>query len=776
VEELDFNSLEPELIELRDDYLSKIAEKAFVRDEFDYRRWQMDLALKQEFMDQGLSNRDYLKYNLDSASISKLTGEELEDLENISPDSYSDLYLPLMLKFFRAYLVNMSNLNFPSNGDWLNVTRSFSQYFYKTGIEKFLPFINDSWVDIIKTENQRFDCKDIYKTSMAECISYGNTVLGHSYNPISHYIEPFTPGIGQAGIFPISDNWRKSNLVFYYDVNYSELLERSDFDQDILSEIEPQEAGGDSSGVAGYGSSSIKDHYKNSEPFGKVRLYDFFLPSVFLKGKDSKEKFVAKNVYVTALIRPRLDSDTQLEHKEVYVLKATQNVSPVEHGLLFAAFSTNLPGVFYNQGPLQPFLPHQYTSNQFISEIARTAGMATDPPKNVIPLPGGVMDPMETPSVPFEAGAEYTNVKVESLINLTDASNSINVGISMLKYLESVVEEGVGISKGQMGSIHQGRKTATEIKESYSGSQLNIVEAAGRFDEQILRPSIICRIRATQQILEDQIKQALEEVQGDPQIQDEEQAYELALGGNELFNRLLNYSGIEASYENFYKKTQAERIEDMAIFQEVQMMGQQVQQMLAAADAPIQPPPPIPQREVPDPNNPERTIVVPPAAEIATMQQQWVQAQMQQKEQARTKAKQMEIDVKIKSLTFADTKEPPPPSKKLFYEMLIAPITDSDIVVTGSMTTISKELARENLLMLLNALQGFPQGAAMKVDYDGILQMLARANDVSLRDMLKDETQLLREEESQKKEQLRNQQLQDMAAQGKPGSQPPQWG
>ena len=77
--------------------------------------------------------------------------------------------------------------------------------------------------------------------------------------------------------------------------------------------------------------------------------------------------------------------------------------------------------------------------------------------------------------------------------------------------------------------------------------------------------------------------------------------------------------------------------------------------------------------------------------------------------------------------------------------------------------------------MLLNALQGFPPGAAMKVDYDGILQMLARANDVSLRDMLKDETQLLREEESQKKEQLRNQQLQDMAAQGKPGAQPPQF-
>jgi len=64
----------------------------------------------------------------------------------------------------------------------------------------------------------------------------------------------------------------------------------------------------------------------------------------------------------------------------------------------------------------------------------------------------------------------------------------------------------------------------------------------------------------------------------------------------------------------------------------------------------------------------------------------------------------------------------------------------------------------------------------MKVDFNGMLQMLARANDVALRDMLKDETQLLREEEAQKKEQLRQQQLQDIASQGTPGSQPAQFG
>lgn len=774
MEELDFNSIDEDLIDLRDDYLLQIADKAFIRDEFDYRRWQMDLALKQEFTDQGYASGSWKDYNIDPNQMSNLTGKELQDLEDYNPDSYSDLYVPLLLNFFRAYLVNMSNLCFPANGDWLNLTRSFSQYFFKSGIEKFLPFVNDSWVDIIKTENQRFGCKNVYKAAMAESISYGNTCLGHNYNPESYYMEPFTPGIGQAGIYPISDNWRKSNLCFYYDVNYSELLGRSDFDQEIVEEIEPQTVGSESSALAGGGSTTINKHYKNMEPFGKVRLHDFFLPSVFLKGKDGK-KFRASNVYLTAAIQARRSNDSTLEQKSIYVLKATQNVNPIDHGLLFGAFSQNLPSVFYNQGPLQPFLPHQYTANQFFSEISRTVGMVTDPPKSVTSANGGLLDSLETPMPEFEAGAEYENMNVNLLINPTDASNCLNVYLTYMNYFVSVLEEGTGISKGQRGVMHQGRKTATEIKESYSGSQLNVVEAAGQFDEHILRKSIICRIGGTQSILEDEVKRDVETVMGENPGLQEEEAYELALMGNSLFNRLLNYSGIEASYQNFYKKTQAEIIQDQAIYQEVEQMAQQIQQMVQFASSPPVPPPPIPQQEITNPETGQR-MIVPPAAQIAGLQQQWLQDQAQQKEQARLQAKSMETELKIKALTFGDVKEPPPPSKKLFYELLIAPISDSDIIVTGSMTTTSKELARENLLMLLQALQGFPPDAVMKVDFDGILQMLARANDVSLRDMLKDETQLLREEEQQKKAELKQQQLIDMAAQGKPGSQPAQFG
>lgn len=777
MQELDFNGvLNDEQKRIRDDFLLSIRDNGFAREDFDYRRYQMDLALKQEFLDAGLYSESYRNYNLGSDQISELTGLTNDEINDYKADAYSDLYVPLLLKYFRAYLVNMSNLCFPANGDWLNVTRGFSKYFYNTGIEGFLPFVNDAWVDIIKTENQRFSLKEKYKTAMAEIISYGNTCIGHTYNPEHHYIEPFVPGIGCVGVYPICDDWRKSNIVFYYDINYSTLLERTDFDQEIIKEIEPQIAHDTTMGGAGYGSTAIKQHYENRVPHGKVRLHEFFIPSFY--AKDSKgEAFVAKNVYLTTLIAPFKSPDSELPEEKIYILKANHNVSSVEHGLLLGSFSTNLPGVFYNQGPLQPFLPHQYTANQFISEISRTVGMTTDPPKSCIATGGGMIDPNETPIPDFEAGADYENMEIKSLINLTDASNSLNVYLTFMNYFDKVLEEGTGISKAQMGSMHQGRKTATEIKESYSGSQLNVVEAAANFDSQELQPSIICRIKAEQLILQEQIKQSVIDIaKSEPNVQNEEQAYDMALASNPLFNRLLNYSGIESAYDEYYKKTQAERIEDFKILQEVQQMAQQVQQMLMMADAPIIPPPPIPQREVTNPETGE-TVVGPSAAEIEQLKQEWIQHQMQQKDQMRLQAKQIEVEMRIKELTFKDVKEPPPPSRRLFYEMLTAPIEDSDVVVTGSMTTVSKELARENLLMLLQSLAGFPEAAVAKIDFDGILMLLARANDIPMRDLLKDQSQILRDEEARKKKAMMQQQMQmKIMEQGPVGAQPPQFG
>jgi hypothetical protein len=757
--DIDFKNLDDKQRESISRHLLQLKADMFDRVDFDYRRWQMDMALKQEYMDAAYSKGTYTTYNLDTTTIQELTG--FENNPDFEADAYSDLYLPLLLKFYRAYLVNMANICFPANGDWLSITRQFSEFFFKTGIEDFLPFVNDAWVDIIKTENQRFSLKEKYKIAMAELIAYGNTCVGHTYNSQSHYIEPFVPGIGCSGIYPVNSDWRRSNLGFYYDVNYAELLNRSDFDQDIVQKIEPQTARVDTGLQQGRGSTSNKQLAENLVPYGKVRLYDFFLPSVYIK--DGEEVYISKNVYITAAIGAQGDELTE----EVNILKATTDINPVEHGLLFAAFGTALPGVFYQQGPLQPFLPHQYTANQFFSEISRSVGMVTDPPKTIIAAPGSLIDITETPLPPFRSGSVFPNMQVTSLVDATSVSNSLNTFLSYMNFFDRSVEEGTGISKGQTGVMNQGRKSATEIKEAYSGAQLNVVEAAGRYDEQVARPSNVCRISATQLILEEQVRAAVVSELEMSAAADENAIYEQVLLTNPLFQRLLNYSGIEYSYRNFYKKKMADYLDDQNILQEVESLGKQIMSLIDFADSPLLPPPSIPQIE-----DPTTGRAVPTTEEISQIQQQFIQEQQMKKEEARQQAKSLELDLQRKKLTFKDSLQPPEPTRKLFYEMLIAPISDSDVIVTGAMTTTSKELARENLLMLLQSLPSFPQDTLQKVDYDAVLMLLARANDVPMRDLLKDQSEIMREEELAAQQAQYNQQLQMQMAQN-PGAQIP---
>jgi hypothetical protein len=122
MEDIDFNSMDKDLVEIRDKFLLKVKNGAFTRVEFDRGRWCMDLALKQEFKDTAITRGTYTNYGLNINQVSNLSEQEIQDIETPNqPDEFSELYLPLMLKFFRAYLVNMSNLCFPANGDWLKI-------------------------------------------------------------------------------------------------------------------------------------------------------------------------------------------------------------------------------------------------------------------------------------------------------------------------------------------------------------------------------------------------------------------------------------------------------------------------------------------------------------------------------------------------------------------------------------------------------------------------------------------------------------------------------
>lgn len=768
---LDFKSLDKEQVDARDQFILRIEQNVFVREEFDYGRWCMDNALKQEFQDEAIRNGSYQNYNLSSDQVTADSGESAEEQESPNkPDEYSNLYVPLLLKYYRVFLEKMSQLSFPVNGDWLNIERSFSRYFYQTGIEDFLPFVNDAWVKIVKTENQRFCLKEKYEISIGESIKYGNTLLGHSYNPDSSFLEPFTPGIGQAGLWPISDDWRKSNLCFYYDVNYSELLSRTDFDQEVVANIRPSVETEQARTLAGEGATNVKEHREYNVPYGKVRLHDFFIPSLYVDSMDGKEPFVARNVYLTACIKPKYSNDSELEQKSVHILKVTQNVSPQEHGLLLGSFTTRAPGTFYQQGPIQPFLPHQFTANQFFSQISRMSAMLVDPPKNIESTNGSMLDPYETEIPAFEPSAGYVGMKIEPLIG-SDFYNTLTVFQSFMNYFNQEVGEGIGIGKRELGSTDPGRQTKMEIIDSSAGTQTTLVQAATRWDEQILRPSISIRIKGEQDILKNQVQTALENVQEQPDINDEESAYETVLQENKLFQRMLDYSGIESTYKEFYKKVQSERIQDMSIAQEAMKLEAQIQQLLQFKDSPIPPPPQIPIQK-----DATTGLSVPSVEQIQQMSEAYFAGEQQKRQQAGEQAQQLEIERKIKVLTFKDVQEPPMPSNRLFYEMLTASVSDSDVIVRGALSAVSKELARENTVMFLQALNGIPGESLQKVDYDGLLMMLARANDIRPADILKSQADLLREEQQQQAQNQFQQQLQMQAASGTPGSQPAQFG
>lgn len=750
------------------DYLMMIKASAFERREFDERRYAIDKALKQEYRDD-LSSATRRPINSTNQNYNDSNRDLLAEQEGPNQrDEYSDLYLPHLLQMFRTLLVNIKNLCFPANGDWLNITRTFSDYFYKSGTQDFLPFINEAWVNILKTENQRYNFKEIYCRTLAESIAYGNTVLGHSYNEQLHVMEPYSPGISCSGVFPIADDWRKSNLCTYYDVNYHELLDRVDLNQEIVSMLEPSSDSMTGVALRGAGSTRQKDYYRRRIPFGKVRLHDFFLPSIFIK-RSTGENLIARNVYITAVIEPSKQAGAKLDLESIYILKASQDVDPLEHGLLFGAYSVTQPGVFYNQGALQPFLPHQILANQNFSGMARTSQMVASSPTSFTAADGALIDWENTPLDPLEPNATYYGVVATPTFG-PEYANVINTCMSVASFLERTIEEGVGVSKGAQGTMHVGRKTATEVIESYSGAQLNLVEPAGQYDGQILRPSISVRLRATQKMLAEQVEKTINETlqKEAALIQQGDQVYEAILSSNKLFRRLLNFSGIQASYEEYYKRQMEKILKNQQIAEEIQHIAQQAIQLYNLADAPIQPfvPPSPEQMGMP---------MLPPDV-VQKMAMGWEQQQQQEKDGQRQQAKQLELEAKLKQLTFKDIVEPPEPSLKLMYEMLTAPIEDSDVIVMGSMTTISKELARENLLMLLQSIGNFPQKVLMKLDYDSILMMLARSNDVALRDLIKDEADILKDTEAADQQAEIQQQLVMNAARGKAGAQPPQIG
>lgn len=716
---------------------------------------------KREAVDRAIKQDDEIEY---SNYVNNTTVRDEEE----EFDEFSSLYEPLLLKLYRSWVVLSKNACFPLAGEWMDIKRKSSTYFRRRGLHDFLPHANEAWKNVINTENYRFGFKKKYSIGLAECIAYGNTGCVHYYNTSDHYMDIKFPGIRNISVYPSTNLWQQSNLIVRYDVPYTKMLKRQDLDQEYISAIVPSQlrAKSDSSNFLERGSTKKQEDSDYEVPYGCIRNYDIYIPSIYLKGKDGEEPFVAENVYITLAYQPELLDDVELDLPDNadgnLILKIEVDVKEFDHGILLASAGTTLPGVFFHQGMLIPFLSHQMLLNQQFSAMGRVTSLLEDPPLELVRSPDAEYD--QTPPEDLVPGAMYRGFNVRAIIP-PEYYQVLDQFIKVNSYVTNSVESGSGLSKAQLAGITSSRTSASEVREAVSAGGLNVGEFVDHIDTDLLTPSYVLRIQGQQEQLRVQVESALEEsvdLAGD--------ALETILEENELFQKILDFSNIEELYENFYNDYKAKQVENDLIKRDIASTLQRIQEIQQAVQADIPPPPASPVAI-----DPQTGAVTPSQQEQDQMEQMYYDQMIQQKQQMLQEAQQLEVDAEKKQLQLEDLPDIPEPSLTLYYEMMAYPIKDSDIVATGARTTVAKDYTRQFLKEWTAFISALGPEGQQELDPEKLIKSFTKTTNFMLGDVTRDSTDKQKMKAAAEAAMMRQQQIEQVMLQN-PGSQPPKFG
>ena len=722
-------------------------------DEFDLKREAVDRVILQD------TYHDY--YNLPATSTNhSVNNERLAESSEEEADEFSSLHDPILYRLSRSWVNNIKNACFPINGEWTDIKRKHCKFLKDLGLKEFIPDANQAWVNIIKTENEKFLFKKKYSASISELVNYGNTGVVHYYDPDEHYVNIATPGLSRLSVYPITDRWREANLVYEYDRNYSELTGRTDLNQDIIRAIKPQTSLIDLSNRDDQrGSTRQKEVEQRTPPYGKVRLYDIFVPSLYLEDlEDESDPIIGEGLYLTVLHNPQFKNGRRAQEfgysRNTLILKASKNVSRLEHGILLAAAGTTMPGVFYHQGFIAPFLSHQMLLNQLISSVSRVVALLADPALSLLRQDGYDFDEVDRPQE-LIPGAEYEGWDVKAIIP-PEYFQVLNQYSALQGLVGDKVETGSGMSKQQLAGTESGRRSASEVREAISSGQLNVFDATDQYDSEILQQSLINRIGLTQKILRDQIESEVE-AQSSPD-EDNDYLYEEALEDNELFLRLLEFSGIEDLYEEFYQKRTKELMDNDDIINQIEQLVKQITSLQELAQSEI--PPPV---ASPVTIDPQTGIETPTQLEQDQAEEAYYQQEEARRQEAINQIQALQDQIESAKLKIKDIKEIPEPSYKIYYEILSHPIRDSDVQVTGSKTSMAKDFARQNMKEFTAYLEAVP-GAMSDYDMADMTKQYARDLGLNITFIKKDEAEKRREEEELARKAQLNEQFAQQAA------------
>lgn len=740
-----------------EEHLSELCSESFRDDPYGVKRYEMECALRQHSIIEGNFNGYAKKAGISPQDLQNYLGIKVPpNIEAFMKgrDEFTGLMTPILLKAHRTLFEIITNICFPLDDDAVGISRSNDLFFEENNISDFLPAVNACLQNMLQTEDQQLGFLQEYESILQEGLAHGFWAIDHEFDDLHQTIRPFNPNTRQLAVYPQRSDWKRSNIVRYFDVEYSALLGNKEFDQELVNLVKPRTDTYDT-----YANNKRRSEYdptinNRDVALNKVRIFKIIAPSLTVELDDVL--YHAKGAVIYGLINPIFIDNGSIENKPFYILSAKQDLTRLEAGLHLQHVVPPNGDEFYNEGLFYPFLHHQRAANGLFAAVTRIIAYASQSPIVKESNTFGEIDSQEETDnegiYPFKIMKGNCRPYFDSSFIAT--TPAIYQAIAAL---EQQVLQGIGVNPTMQGVANAGRRTAAEMLRVSASGDVKPMRIASRFIKGILIPSRYTRLNEKIAMLKAEIQSLLDEVKRlDQDLQlpqlSEDELIELVLGKSPIFKQILALTGLDVEYERFYRKRQVQLIENQKIIQRQGQLAQEIESLVNLSVSEI---PPFDIRQVPpqtvmSPQGQPMGVVPPTPEMVEQFKAQYLQQEMQKREQARQEVERLKLDIQSMTLSIESIREIPEGSNLLYYKILTAPLKEGDLRFAGAFAVFNKLVENGTLDSLVKFLAVLPPDEVNKIDFEKFLTLIMRGENIRPTEILKDMDRLEREKEAQR--------------------------
>lgn len=647
---------------------------------------------------------------LDSATNNMLTTPEQEDAYREADEYSLELRDPYLSRMFLGWVRAIKNNNLNPNNNWFEINREYSKFFKENNLLEFLPQANEAMVAYHTKEAKRFGLRQKYAKSIPEFVAHGYTGGVMKWNSQDMYAEPVWPGTRNFGIYPISDDLRRVTRVYRFPTTFIDLVEDPRFDKELVKYVKPMMQ----SSVKDIADSTNKEFDEGYQEENSLIVHQINMPFLFIEEDGEYEEVFIKNPMFLVLFRPPLKNSFAVDKPNHgitdMILCAYSDCTSHETGEIIGCFQDTLPNDFPSKGPLIPYLHDQAHLNQLKQAHVRLVEMLADPAWSEESLDD--MDTDETEDQELGPGQRFKNKKIELLIP-TEVVAGINSLIQAKKMLQEDGESTHGINRNLQGQPLPGRRSAEEVETMNTAGAASKDDVVIQYDDVILRPMSYIKTAMTQNALQQRVYAVLGMQYGE---EEDPTLIEAVLKDDELFQRIKNWSQIDARYEDYYKEYTQKYEEEQRANIQAKLLDNELEEI---------------DNKLEDMQMQMASVVE--EEQAAQLEQEYMM--MMQQRDMMLQQYQAIID------SNQELELIPEPSDYLYFKMWTDPILESDVDAIAGMASVKSREERETMDMFLNYTAKIPE-MGMKTDFKKIINKVAKMLKMKPSEFLKRPSQI----------------------------------